>query len=484
MKNERIGVLITAAGMSKRMGRTKQLLKINGKTFLEHILMRFSSVNPAETVIVTGYQAEEVRKSLKDRNVTFLHNENYETTHMFKSVCIGLEYLQDRCDRLFFLPVDVPLFQEETLFEELACTQNVILPIASGRIGHPVLIRTSVIPHILQYDGHRGLKGALDELPKKEICYLPVDDFCCSMDADTPEDLQRLLSMAETRPHRAAVFGAGQAGLRLVHLLSNDIKICAFLDNDTAKQGTSIRDIPVVAPEKINDLSVDRVYLAALNPKRQKEQKQQLKELGYSGRIIPLKDVRNDVDLRLALLRRYAEMIRERNIEGDCCELGVFRGEFAAEISRCLPERKLYLFDTFEGFAKEDLDKETVKPGICPDFSDTSVETVLSVLPHPENAVIVKGRFPDSLENTELPEKLCFVSLDADLYEPTIQGLNIFWQRLSDGGMILINDCDSLQFPSVSRAVGEFCRDRGLYVIPLNDLHGSAILLKQAEGND
>jgi O-methyltransferase len=55
---------------------------------------------------------------------------------------------------------------------------------------------------------------------------------------------------------------------------------------------------------------------------------------------------------------------------------------------------------------------------------------------------------------------------------------------LSDGGMILINDCDSLQFPGVSRAVGEFCRDRGLYVIPLNDLHGSAILLKQGEGND
>ena len=96
MKQERIGVLIAAAGMSKRMGRTKQLLKINGKTFLEHILMRFSSVSPVETVIVTGYQAEEVRKSLKDRNVTFLHNENYETTHMFESVCIGLEYLQDR----------------------------------------------------------------------------------------------------------------------------------------------------------------------------------------------------------------------------------------------------------------------------------------------------------------------------------------------------------------------------------------------------
>lgn len=484
MNKERIGVLIAAAGMSKRMGQTKQLLKINGKTFLEHILMRFSSVSPDETVIVTGCRAEEVRESLREWNVTFLHNENYEKTHMFDSVCLGLAYLQDRCDRLFFLPVDVPLFQEDTLSEELSCPQNVILPVASGRIGHPVLIRSSVIPHILQYDGHRGLKGALDELPKKDICYLPVDDFCCSMDADTPEDLHRLLEMAETHPRQAAVFGAGQTGLKLVHLLSDDIYISAFLDNDIKKQGTTLRNIPVMAPEKIQDLSLERVYLATINPERQQEQKKQLRELGYNGRIIPLKDVRNDVDLRLALLRRYAEMIQERNIKGDCCELGVFRGEFAAEINRCLADRKLYLFDTFEGFDDADLKEETGKTGFHPDFSQTSISTVLSALPHPENAVIVKGRFPDSLEDTDLPEKLCFVSLDADLYEPTIQGLNLFWPRLSEGGMILVNDCESLQFPGVGRAVNEFCSRNGLFNIPLNDLHGSVILLKQGDGND
>ena len=101
---ERIGVLISAAGMSRRMGQPKQLMKIGSQTFLQHILDRFSYAKPDITVVVTGYMAEEVRESLRGYDVRFLYNPDYASTQMLDSVRHGLKYLQERCDRLFFMP--------------------------------------------------------------------------------------------------------------------------------------------------------------------------------------------------------------------------------------------------------------------------------------------------------------------------------------------------------------------------------------------
>ena len=476
---ERIGVLISAAGMSRRMGQPKQLMKIGSQTFLQHILDRFSYAKPDITVVVTGYMAEEVRESLRGYDVRFLYNPDYVSTQMLDSVRHGLKYLQERCDRLFFMPVDVPLFDPDTLLAELACSQDIILPVSQGRIGHPILIRTSCIEKILRYQGSRGLKGAIDEFPKSSICYLPVDDACGSMDADTPEDVQKMIGAHEKKTVRAAVFGAGQTGRILSGLLKKDIHVCCYIDNDTELQDTEIGGIPVLAPEQIEKMNIERIYLAAVSPRRQRAMKRQLLQLGCRAEMIPLSEMTAHADLRLAALRNCADMIRERNVPGECAELGVYKGAFASEICRNFPDRKLYLFDTFEGFDAEDLKKEETVPGKHPDFADTSEETVLSELPYPENAVIIRGHFPDSLKGQDLPEKFCFVSLDPDLYEPAYEGLCFFWNRLSTGGIILINDYDSRQFPGIRKAADRFCAEHDLYLIPLSDMHGSVILLKQ-----
>lgn len=47
-------------------------------------------------------------------------------------------------------------------------------------------------------------------------------------------------------------------------------------------------------------------------------------------------------------------MIR-KNISSSVAEAGVFRGEFAKYINQFFPDRKLYLYDTFEGFNASDM---------------------------------------------------------------------------------------------------------------------------------
>ena len=127
-------------------------------------------------------------------------------------------------------------------------------------------------------------------------------------------------------------------------------------------------------------------------------------------------------------MRLLAEQILELGIPGDAAELGVFRGEFAALINAALPERRLHLFDTFEGFHAEDVEEERrlgLSRARTGDFADTDVEAVLRRLPHPERAVIHAGRFPATFEPcVELSFSL--VSVDADLYAPTAAACHSF----------------------------------------------------------
>ena len=185
-----------------------------------------------------------------------------------------------------------------------------------------------------------------------------------------------------------------------------------------------------------------------------------------------------DFDPRVATLELMSREIKRYNIEGSCAELGVYRGEFAKLINHYFPDKKLYLFDTFEGFDKKDIDTDREKnfSDGTQDFSQTSIELVLSKMEHKENCIIKKGWFPNTAYGLE--DKFCFVSLDADLYKPIRAGLEFFYPRLSHGGMIMIHDFNNEQYKGVHQAVKEFCDDNNIGYVCLSDFCGSAVITR------
>lgn len=276
------------------------------------------------------------------------------------------------------------------------------------------------------------------------------------------------------------LFGCGQGGQMAAKWLPASTKLLAFSDNDPQKWGNFLSGVPVIAPAEIPKHEPDLVLIAIRNADAARLVQTQLVDLGYRGAVRTLAFFRDIMDLRLAQFRLLAEEIRRLKLPGAVAELGVYRGDFAAEINRLFPERTLYLFDTFAGFTQQDLDAEPARnqagQAAVGDFGDTDPRLVLSRLPHPQQAVLCPGRFPDTLP-PDLPP-LAFVSLDPDLYEPTRQGLRAFWPHLVPGGILLIHDYNSAQFSGPHRAVREFCDTEYLLPIPLPDLHGSAILQK------
>lgn len=188
----------------------------------------------------------------------------------------------------------------------------------------------------------------------------------------------------------------------------------------------------------------------------------------------------NDFEPRSATLELMSREIYRYDIQGSCAEVGVYRGDFAKEINHYFPDRKLYLFDTFEGFDKRDIEitrKNEIAVGEG-DFSQTSVDIVLSKMEHKENVIVKKGWFPETANGVD--DKFCFVSLDADLYKPIKAGLEFFYPRLVNGGIIMVHDFNySLDdYTGVHDAVKEFCLANNTGYVCLSDSAGSAAIVK------
>lgn len=186
------GALIVAAGMSSRMGDFKPMMNIGSISIAQRVVATFQQAGVEKIVMVTGYNAVMLERHLAGNGIVFLRNENYETTQMFESAKIGLAYLKEKCDRVLFTPVDIPLFTAATVQTLMATDAALACPVCEGEQGHPTLISSSLIDGILADTGEGGLRGALERSGAK-MRTIPVSDKGTLHDADTPEDYRALL---------------------------------------------------------------------------------------------------------------------------------------------------------------------------------------------------------------------------------------------------------------------------------------------------
>jgi len=192
---------------------------------------------------------------------------------------------------------------------------------------------------------------------------------------------------------------------------------------------------------------------------------------GLEPHALPERDLSNDY-VRLATLALLCRRLED--VPGAAAELGVYRGFFARCINQLLPERKLYLFDSFEGFGEETQASESFQAA----HRNTAAEKVLAIMPHPEKIIVKPGFFPESLGGLE--ERFCLVSLDVDFYQTTLDGLRYFWPRIEKGGYLLLHDWGSRKLPGVAKALADYEVELGqqLSAVPLCDVGGSLILSK------
>ncbi|MCX6118536.1 MAG: class I SAM-dependent methyltransferase, partial [Proteobacteria bacterium] len=164
------------------------------------------------------------------------------------------------------------------------------------------------------------------------------------------------------------------------------------------------------------------------------------------------------------------KQVMSENIAGDFAELGVWRGNTASILAHYAKGhgRKVFLFDTFEGFDAKDLggiDADKTK-----EFQDTSLNLAKSVIaPNDGVCEFIKGYFPDSVTDSCKGSTFSIVSLDCDLYEPTKAGLEFFYPRMQTGGIFLLHDYSSLWWTGSKKAIDDFCKNNKEFIVLMPD---------------
>ena len=267
------------------------------------------------------------------------------------------------------------------------------------------------------------------------------------------------------------IFGAGYYGTAYCkQCIKRGEAVLAFIDNNRELAGSLIEKITVVSAEDLDKYEYDKIIISMSSNKAIADISQQLIEQGVPDEKIEIlihtdfNPYDEDTDNRVIWLRDFADYVYSCNIQGNTAECGVFRGYFSKYINKYFHDRKLYLFDTFEGFGANSFEDE-IKLGnesfINGDFSRkanvfsaTSVELVMRDMPIPDNCIVKKGFFPQTA--VDVNDVFCFVNLDMDLYQPMLDGLRFFWEKMTPEGIILLHDYSSAQLPGIKQAVSDF----------------------------
>lgn len=186
--------ILLAAGYSRRMGRFKPLLKLDGQTVLERVVSLYRSAGVTDIRVVTGFRSDEIRSALTAQPVSVVHNRDHDKG-MFSSVLTGVNSLPAGVRSFFVHPLDIPMVRPHTLamlmdaFDEHP--SPVVYPVFDNLRGHPPLVHGDLKDALFSHDGSGGLRTLLGRFDSKAL-NVQVADAGVLLDLDTPDDFQRL----------------------------------------------------------------------------------------------------------------------------------------------------------------------------------------------------------------------------------------------------------------------------------------------------
>lgn len=171
---------------------------------------------------------------------------------------------------------------------------------------------------------------------------------------------------------------------------------------------------------------------------------------------------------KLKFLWDEIAFLNKQSVDGAIVECGVWAGGATltmvyAQLHTGSTSRSFWLFDTFQGLpppshprddprAKHVYSKISQGDGQSYGYKKTIggrwnyaplqlVQAVLDLSGYPSTRLhFVKGPVETTLSSSYLPEKIALLRLDTDWYTSTSKELDILWDRLLPGGILVIDD--------------------------------------------
>ncbi|MDX2095223.1 MAG: TylF/MycF/NovP-related O-methyltransferase [Alphaproteobacteria bacterium] len=186
----------------------------------------------------------------------------------------------------------------------------------------------------------------------------------------------------------------------------------------------------------------------------------------------------------IRLLVHYELFKLTMDLPGHYVDFGVYYGKsffswhkFVEVLTPTATHKKIIGFDTFTGFSELTAKDGDSNPAIQKKQGGLSAKGFLEELNalvklHNEDGVLpstrgslVQGDVTETLPQwlTSNPEaRFCLINIDVDIYEPTRAILQHCWDRLVVGGVLILDEYATTQWPGETNAWDEFARARGI----------------------
>jgi molybdenum cofactor cytidylyltransferase len=197
-----VGLILLAAGASRRMGRPKLLLPWADTTVLGHLLSQWRALNPAQITVVCAKSHAAIQDEL-DRLEHPLAQRIFNPDPyrgMFSSIQCAASWSgwQASLRRWVVSLGDQPLVQTETLRRLLDYAavhpEQVCQPSRNGRSRHPVILPRRIFLQ-LKDSSAENLKQFLEQ-NGGPVAKCEIDDPGLNLDLDAPADYELALRTA------------------------------------------------------------------------------------------------------------------------------------------------------------------------------------------------------------------------------------------------------------------------------------------------
>jgi hypothetical protein len=188
----------------------------------------------------------------------------------------------------------------------------------------------------------------------------------------------------------------------------------------------------------------------------------------------------------------YESYIKTMNLPGSIIECGVFKGVGLCRFAQFrnlyggVFSKKIIGFDIFGKFPETNFkDDEITRNNFVKAAGDESItqDQLFEVLKYKNcdiNIELVKGNIcetiPEYIKNNPYL-KISLLDLDTDLYEPAVTILENFWDRIVEGGILIIDNY--AMFAGETKAVDDFFKDKNYHVLKDNYCYNPCYIIKE-----
>ena len=186
-----LGAILLAAGGSRRLGCSKQLIEIDGQPLVLRQARLLLDLEPALVVVVTGARGDEVRESLAGMAVKCVDNPDW-ARGMGTSLARGVRAMPERvraalvllCDQWKVGGRDIENLVNAWAEEPLAA----VLADYGETTGPPAILPRAMFERLARLRGDTGARRILKSWKGKTV-RLPMPG--AAKDIDSPADLDR-----------------------------------------------------------------------------------------------------------------------------------------------------------------------------------------------------------------------------------------------------------------------------------------------------